>query len=499
MGTLTGLKTKVQSWTFQRKQQSGEVLLFDLSQFFNIESFVSYSGMMHDSKRKKSFTLIDSKPAVSRRQALKYGTTAVAVPMILPNTLLGRSAPSNTMRLGCIGTGRMGRGDMQNALYRGLDESANARIVAVCDLDINRAQSAKKLVESKYLEEFGKGKFDVVNAYGDFRELLARDDIDGVTISTPDHWHALLAIAAAKSGKSIYLQKPLTYSVVEGQELVKAVRLNKVILQTGSQQRSSVYFRKTCELVRNGHLGQLHTIEVGIPTDQGSGVDRPMKVPTNLNYKMWLGPTPEQEYTEHRVHPIQGFGRPGWLQIEAYCRGMITGWGAHMYDIAQWGLGLDKDSGPTQIQVKADFPDRGLFDVHTSFTGEAVYANGVRLKSSNGKAGVKFIGDQGWIWVERGSFSAHDRSIFRKKASGDDVKLYESKDHMLNFLQCMRTGREPIAPVEAGHRSNTVCVLHHIAMKLGRKLRWDAKAELFIDDNEANKLLDFPHRAPWKL
>jgi len=434
---------------------------------------------------------------ISRRNAMKIAAASVAAPTIVSSKVFGADAPSNRMLIGCIGNGRMGRGDMKEAVYRGL--STNARVVAVCDVDSKRAAAAKAEVEKIYAKELSKGKFDAVRVYGDYRELLARKDIDGVTISTPDHQHATIAVAAANAGKDIYIQKPLTYSVVEGQKLVAAVRKNKVILQTGSQQRSSVYFRKTCELVRNGVLGKLQTVEVGVPTDKGTGKADTMPVPKNLNYDMWLGPTPVVPYTEHRVHPQNGYSRPGWLQIEAYCRGMITGWGAHMYDIAQWGLGTDTDSGPVEVEATAEFPKRGLFDVHTKYSGRAVYANGVVMTSSAGSAGVKFIGEKGWIRVTRGGFKADPASLLRAKVPDDGIHLYVSKNHMLNFQECMRSRKDPICPVEVGHRSNSVCVIHHIAMKLGRKLKWDAKAEKFVNDDEANRMLDYPHRKPWTV
>ena len=434
---------------------------------------------------------------ISRRNAMKLAAASVAAPTIVSSTVFGKDAPSNTMLVGCIGNGRMGRGDMKEAIYRGL--TTNARVVAICDVDSKRAAAAKAEVEKVYTKELGAGKFSAVQVYGDYRELLARKDIDGVTISTPDHQHAIVAVAAANAGKDIYIQKPLTYSVVEGQKLVATVRKNKVILQTGSQQRSSVYFRKTCELVRNDVLGTLQTIEVGVPTDHGTGETKTMPVPKNLNYDMWMGPTPVAPYTEHRVHPQKGFGRPGWLQIEQYCRGMITGWGAHMYDIAQWGLGTDANSGPVEIEATAEFPQRGLFNVHTKYSGKALYANGVVMTSSAGSAGVKFIGEKGWIRVTRGGFKADPASLLREKTPADGIHLTVSKNHMLNFQECMRSRKDPICPVEVGHRSNSVCVLHHIAMKLGRKLQWDPKAETFVNDADANKLLDYPHRAPWTV
>ncbi|MBN1765035.1 MAG: Gfo/Idh/MocA family oxidoreductase [Sedimentisphaerales bacterium] len=433
---------------------------------------------------------------LSRRSFIKTAAGTLAFPSIVSSSVFGAGAPGNRLRIGCIGTGRMGSVNMNQVLHLGVDKEFDAHVVAVCDVDTNRLKNAADTVEKFYSEHSLKVK---PQTFVDFRELLACKDIDGVIIATPDHQHAVNAIAAAHAGKDIYLQKPLTYSVVEGQKLVKAVRKNNVILQTGSQQRSSIYFRKTCELVRNGHLGKLQCIEVVIPTDSGTGISTPMDVPQNLNYDLWLGPTPLAPYTEDRVHPQNSFDRPGWLQIEHYCRGMITGWGSHMYDIAQWALGVDNDSGPVEVEATAEFPDRGLFDVHVGYQAWATYANGVKMVSHNGNPGVNFIGSDGWIWVERGSFRAHDRNIFRQEIAPDGIRLYESKDHIGNFLECMRSRKEPIAPVEAGHRSNSVCALHHIAMKLKRKLKWNPLAEQFIDDDEANQMLDFPHRPPWEV
>lgn len=435
--------------------------------------------------------------ALHRRTWIKGAAASViAFPHIIPSSILGVDAPSERMAMGCIGVGRMGSGDMKECLYNGL--KVNARVVAVCDLDSKRAKQAAAEVDAIYEKEGLAGKGDLCRAYGDHRELLARDDIDGVTISTPDHWHALCGIDAARAGKDIYIQKPLTYSIAEGRALVGAVREHKRVLQTGSQQRSSVYFRMACELARNGRIGKLHTIHVFLPDDNGTGKSDPMPVPANLDYDRWLGPTPEAPYTEHRVHPQSGYGRPGWLQIERYCRGMITGWGAHMNDIAQWANDADA-TGPVEIQASAEFPDRGLFDVHTKFQAEGRYANGVRLLMKTGAAGVTLEGDEGSISVTRGSIKADPASILKDKVRPDELHLYKSDNHMLNFLECMRSRRDPVAPVEVGHRSNSVCVLTHIAMKLGRKLRWDPAAERFVDDAEADGLLDFSHRPPWTI
>lgn len=426
------------------------------------------------------------------------GALASAVAPAFLSSSIARAAKANdTILLGCIGVGRMGCGDMQELIYRGLD--ANARVVAVCDLDSKRLASAKALVEKIYAERAKEaGPYPGCKAYGDFRELLERKDIDGVLIATPDHWHAPAAIAAAKARKDVYVEKPVTYSIAEGQKLIRAVRDNRCILQVGSQQRSSIYFRKACELVRNGRIGQLHTIRVCLPPDEGTGNPQTSAVPENLNYEMWMGSTAIAPYAEGRVHPQDGFGRPGWLQIERYCLGMITGWGAHMNDIAQWGNGSE-DTGLVEIEAEAQFPRRGLFDVHTTFHAEGKYANGVRLIQETGKAGVQFLGDEGWVDVSREELKASDPDLLKEKMGPEDIKLYESKNHMGNFLECMRSRKEPAAPVEVGHRSNSICIITHIAMKLGRKLRWDPKTERFINDDEANARLDYPHRAPWVL
>ncbi|QNN24087.1 Gfo/Idh/MocA family oxidoreductase [Planctomycetales bacterium ZRK34] len=442
--------------------------------------------------------MTQSRSVVRRRTVLK-AAAAISAPYFVPAHVLGQNAPSNTLRIGSIGTGRMGRGDMREAVYRGLDSKLNARVVAVADVNIKRAQQAKDTIEDIYEKKLGAGKYESVKAYQDFRELLARDDIDGVTISTPDHQHALCGVAAANAGKDIYIQKPFTYSIVEGQKLVAAVRKNKVVLQTGSQQRSDQRFRRVCELVRNEYIGKLQSVEVVIPTDRGRADPAPMPVPENLNYDLWMGPTSVEPYCEARVHSHHHYNRPGWLQIEKYCRGMITGWGAHMYDIAQWGLGTDFDSGPISITAKGEFPDRGLFDVHVGYSAEAEYANGVKMISHNGDAGVKFIGDKAWVWVTRGKWDASDKDILRTQFKDSDIHLSVSRNHMMNFLECMRTRKDPIAPAEVGHRSNSVCVIHHIAMKLGRKLQWDPKTEQFVNDAEANKMLDFDHREPYTV
>jgi predicted dehydrogenase len=442
--------------------------------------------------------------SLSRRRFLQAGAFAAA-PLFVPSRLFGRGAPGDALRIACIGTGRMGTDDLKAVLNRGLDEQVNARIVAVCDLDQSRAVAAKQLVEATYGKKLAGGA-PAVAVFRDFRELLARDDVDGVTISVPDHWHALCAIEAARAKKAIYLQKPLTYSVAEGQRLVAAVREHAVVLQVGSQQRSDARFRQACELVRNGRLGRLQRVDVYLPPDKGSGDPKQTPVPAGFDFDAWMGPTAVVPYAEHGVHPRSdaggkpNFGRPGWLQIRRYCLGMITGWGSHMNDIAQWGHGGDADGGLVEIEAKAQFPQRGLFDVHTEFKAVGRWADGVELVQQTGEpAGVRFTGEKGWIFVQRGRIEAEPKELLQEKVGDGETKLYVSQDHYRNWLECMRSGKDPICPVEVGHRSNTICVITHIAMQLGRKLRWDPASENFTGDDAANALLDYEHRKPWAL
>lgn len=433
-----------------------------------------------------------SNRSVSRKHFLAASAGLAAAPLILPSGVYGAE---QQRKIGLIGSGRMGRANILSV--QGQGGKTNAIVTALCDVDNQRAQRLKQELEQRYAE--GGRKNIQIQVFQDFRTFVAKSGVDAVVIATPDHQHAVNAIACAEAGMDIYLQKPVTYSVVEGQKLIEVVRKNKVILQVGAQQRSSIYFRMPCELVRNGALGKIHTIDVQVPTDHGTGDPTQSAVPENLDYDLWLGPTPVLPYAERRVHPQHDLSRPGWLQIEAYCRGMITGWGSHMYDVAQWALDMD-DSGPVEVRATGEFPKRGLFDVHVPYSGEATYANGAKVVSSNGSPGVKFVGEDGWIRCWRGGFEAHDREIFRQQVPEGGVKLYESKNHELDWLQAMDSRKDPVSTVEIGHRSNTVCVLHHISMKLnGRTLKWDPVNEEVVGDPEANTLLDFEHRKGWEV
>ena len=435
---------------------------------------------------------------ISRRRFLQQGGAvagAVAVPMIVPASVFGADAPSERITVGCIGTGRMGQGDMRDLL-----RFPQAQIVAVCDVDSKRAKDAQKIVVDHYSRQTGTA-WTGCEAYGDFRDVTGREDIDAVMIATPDHWHALPAIAAAKAGKDIFLQKPLTLTIREGRVLSNTVRRYDRVFQVGSQQRSDEKFRLACELVRNGRIGKVHTIKVGFGTDPGCDPQPEMPVPPNLDYNMWLGQAPLAPYTEWRVHPQKDYGRPGWLRISAYGHGMITGWGSHHLDIAQWGLGTEL-TGPVTVEGEAVFPKEGLWDVHGDFRIEYTYADGVRLiaaDNNRNKQGVVFEGADGWVYVRRGFLDAEPKSLLQERIGPDEIQLYRSNDHKRNWLECIRSRRPTVAPVEVGHRSCTMCLLGSIAMRLGRKLRWDPEKEEFIDDAAANHMRSRSMRAPWSL
>ncbi len=460
----------------------------------------------------------EKKPQITRRRFIESSVKAAALtsvtlgfPSIVPASVMGKNAPSNRINIGAIGTGRISRDHDMPGVWK----YDYARIMAVCDLDKKRANDAKVLVNGYYAKKTGK-PYDGVTVYHDYRELLQNKDIDAVLVSTPDHWHSLIAIDAAKAKKDIYLQKPTSLTIAEGRALSDAVRQSKQIFQIGSQQRSSTQFRYAAELVRNGRIGDLKTVYVGLPGDPSGDEEPEMPVPANLNYNMWLGSTPEVYYTEKRVHPQNDYGRPGWLRCEQFGAGMITGWGSHHVDSAHWGMGTEL-TGPVEVWGKADFPKSGLWDVHGIFRTEALYANGVRMVVSNELPnGIKFEGTKGWIFVTRGSYQAtasdpvansegvkpleaSDPGIIKSVIGPNEIHLYESKDHHGNWLESIKSRKETIAPVEVAHRSCSACLLHHIAMKVDRKVYWDPIKERFNNDDEANGMLSRPQRSPYVI
>jgi predicted dehydrogenase len=390
-----------------------------------------------------------------------------------------------------------------------------ARVVSVADFDSNRAAKGKQFIENFYTKKTGKADYVNVKTYGDYREILADKSIDAVIISTPDHWHSQPAIEAALAGKDIYVQKPTSLTIKEGQLLVDIVKKKKVILQVGTQQRAMPQFRIAAELVRNGRIGKLHTVKIGLPGDP-SGPEAPeMPIPKNLNYNAWLGSTPEVYYTEIRVHPQNSLtDRPGWLRCEQFGAGMITGWGQHHFDSAAWGMDTEL-TGPISIEAVAEFPKSGLWDVHGDFFAKAEYKNGITMYTSGGYPnGVRYEGTEGWIFVTRGNYTASPSDPVQAKNSSkaldasdpkiltsvigvNETHLYKIDDQHGNWLDCIKSRKEPISPVDKGHRACSVCLLTHVAMKLERKLQWDPAKEVFINDSEANKMLSRAQRAPY--
>jgi Oxidoreductase family, NAD-binding Rossmann fold/Oxidoreductase family, C-terminal alpha/beta domain len=434
---------------------------------------------------------------------------ASGFPAIVPSSVFGSLAPSNRINVGAIGAGRISRiHDMP-----GVWKYDSVRIIALCDLDSKRVEDGKKLVNDYYNQKTGK-PYDGVTGYANYHELLANKDVDGVMISTPDHWHSIIGIHAVESGKDVYLQKPASLTIAEGRALSNAVQRSGRILQIGSQQRSSPQFRYAAELVRNGRIGQLKTVEVGLPGDPSGDEEPEMAVPKNLNYEMWLGSTPNVYYTEKRVHPQIDYSRPGWLRCEQFGAGMITGWGAHHVDSAHWAMDTEY-TGPIEVSGWAEFPKKGFWDVHGKFQTEGIYASGVRMViSSDFPIGIKFTGTSGWVFVSRGNEAvtssdpvaklkdaqalfASDPKIITSVIGPDEIHLYESKDQHGNWLDCMRSRQQPIAPVEVGHRSCSACLIHHMAMKSKRKLYWDPAKERFKNDDEANSMLSRPQRWPY--
>ena len=427
---------------------------------------------------------------VTRRSFLGSGLAGGALLGLPAGTyhaaLLAQDKPSEKIRIGCIGLGGQGRGNM-NAVVK--------NVVAVCDVDKDHLASAASALE--------KGGTKPLTA-GDYRRLLDQKDVDAVLISTPDHWHALPTIHACQAGKDVYCEKPLTLFVAEGRAMVEAARQNKRIVQTGSQQRSAREFRQACELVRNGALGQLTAVKVGLPGPnwesraKGKTAVPDSDPPPALDYEFWLGPAPKRPFNENRTHYLFRF-------FWDYSGGQQTNFGAHDLDIAQWGLGMD-DSGPVGIQGSATFNKNGWFETPETAKLVYTYATGVRVLCSLGSGGypggVTFEGEKGTIHVRRGGLTV---TINGEKAADPyalptgDVKLYASSSHHGNWLDCIRTRKLPICDVEIGHRSATVCHLGNIAIRTGRKLTWDPARETIAGDEAAAAMLRRPYREPWKL
>ncbi len=446
------------------------------------------------------------KHSITRRSFLKASVAigAVGAFHFLPARALGKAgfvAPSKRVSLGVIGLGIQGTGNMRTFLAM-----PEVQVTAVCDVHEAQRREGKRVVDTWYSNS------DCA-AFRDFREMMARPDIDAVQITAPDHWHPLMAIEAARQGKHMYQEKPMGWSFRAAHAVQKAVHESGVVFQFGTQQRSGGKFRRACELVRNGRIGQLKTILVGVPGSVSSCPIQPVEpVPKELDYDLWLGPAPMAPYSFQRCRPYtKEHGWSVWYSISDYCAGMIGNWGVHHLDIAQWGNNTEL-SGPTEIQGSGEFPTGMLTDCCVSWQVENRYANGVTLihmddatstkhplqKGGHGH-GVMFLGTEGWVFIDRQTLEAHPASLLDSEIGANEVRLFKSDNHAVNFIEAVKGKSKPAAPIDIAVRTDTLCNLQLIAAKLRRKLRWDPEKEQFINDPEANALLDRPMRAPWKI
>ena len=423
---------------------------------------------------------------VSRRGFLRgTAVAALGAPYVLSYSVSagqGRPAASDRIVMGAIGVGSMGTGNMRNFLGK-----SEVQFVAVCDVDERHSSRAKDIIDKHY------GNKDC-ETYLDYREMVQRDDLDAVCIAVPDHWHALPAIAAARAGLDIYGEKPLARSIREGRAICDAVHRYGRVWQTGSWQRSRGNFHRAAELVRNGVLGKIHKVEVGLPTGPTTGPQPVMPVPEGLHWNRWLGPAPWSPYTEKRCHW-------NWRWILDYSGGQLTDWAGHHIDIAHWGLGLDY-SGPQEIEGEAHYPENGLWNTPDTYRFTCTYPDGLTMVVANNRQidqGTRWYGENGWIYVRRGQLKAEPSSLLNEKIGPSGVHLYRSRDHHQNFLDCVRSRELTITPCEVAHRSISVGLLGEIAMLTGRKIRWNHEKEEIIGDPAASALLGRAYRDPWHL
>ncbi len=423
-----------------------------------------------------------------------YGAVGLTAPAIVSSGLC--SGANDRIGIGMIGMGRQ-------AVYANLNPfltSPDTQVLAVCDVDAWRLNEAKKKVEEYYDKNDQSGNFKECSAYKDFRELLARKDIDAVMISTPDHWHVPIACAAVRRGKDVCCEKPLTLSVAEGRFLSDLVTKHKRVFRTDSEFRSLKVFHRQCELVVNGRIGVIDKIVTGVPLgDIGCPPQPEMPVPEELDYEMWLGPAPQAPYSLNRVHPRHAYTRPGWMRVRDYCEGMVTNWGAHLNDIAQWGAGTDR-TGPVKVEGRGEYPKEGLWNVLLNFEIQYEYANGMRLTYKTERPYVRFEGSEGWIEADYSSrkLTAHPESILQSEIKDDEIHLRFKSDKG-DFIDAVKTRGQTLEDAEVGHRTTSLCQIGHIAIQIGKSLDWDPQNERFKNNDAANKLLTRPMHAPWNL
>ena len=448
---------------------------------------------------------------LSRRSFLQRTAVATAsafaMPMILPSSVLGREgavAPNSRINIAMIGTGRQ-------VFYANLPWflwSKDCQVVALCDVDSWRMEEARKRVEENYANDKTSGVYQGCAMYRDFREVLDRKDVDAVMITTPDHWHASMAVAAAKAGKDIALEKPVSLTVAQGRAITEAVKKSGRILRTDTEVRFDKRFHRLCEVVRNGRIGKVKRVFAGVPKNPPplEKYPAPLPVPPELDYELWQGPAPERPYTEQRVHYrhtgldyTKGTG-PGWFNISDYSQGNMLNWCGHIIDIVQWALDTER-TGPVEVEGHAEFPQDNLWDVPQQQKVRYRYASGIELFYAEDRPFVRVEGDDGWIentWFKDDGFKASSSELLKWNAGPNEIQLprLSEKD---DFINCVKSRKEPIIPAEIGHRDATIAQIGFIASKLGRKLQWDPVAEKFIGNEAANRMLSRPMRGPWAV
>ena len=428
---------------------------------------------------------------MSRRAFIRSAVSAgagIAMAQVVPASALGlgrRPAPSNRIVMGCIGVGGQGTGNMQVFLGQ-----PDVQVVAVCDVDRNHLNNAKSIVDRHY------GNGDCA-AYTDFRGLLARKDLDAISLATPDHWHAIPAIMAMNAGLDVYGEKPISHCLMEGRAMANAQKENGRIWQTGSWQRSQAHFRFACELVRNGRIGKVVKIEVGLPTGSPCGPVQFKDPPPELDYDFWIGPSRWAPYCDLRTHW-------NWRWQLDYGGGQLMDWIGHHADIANWGMGWD-NTGPVQVEGSGNYPEQGIWDAATTYYFVATYRGGVEMHVANGgnrgiRGGTRWIGENGdWVWVDRGGIDASPKKLLQEHIGPDEIQLFRSPGHHREFLDCVKTRRPTITPAETAHRAASIGHLGQIAMILGRRIRWNPDTEQIIGDPTASRMLSTPMRSPWHL
>lgn len=444
----------------------------------------------------------------NRRSFIQAAGIVAAGTIIVPTIISacsrgknGHKAPSDRINVAFIGAGNQAGNDIKNFL-----KDERVQVTAICDVNtegpgywaggIAGREPRIRAVDKFYSEKMGKD-YKSCRGYDDFREVIALKDIDAVEVVTPDHWHSIPVLMAAAAGKDIYCQKPLALTIPEGRAMSNATKKYGIVFQTGSQQRSDKNFRRACELVRNGRIGELQTVRCGLPSgtpDFGHTGDQtsPIPVPKGFDYDMWLGPAPVEPYSPARV------GVNFRWNLD-YSGGQLTDWGGHHPDIAQWGMGTEK-TGPIKIQnAKATWAQHPVWDTATDYYFESIFDNGLKLiiSSKEERGGVKFEGTEGWVWADRGKYEASSNAIMESVIGKDEINLYKSENHFRNFIDCVITREETIAPAETAHRSISIAHLGNIAMRLNQDLEWDPINEKILNNDQANNMLSRQMREPW--